>query len=129
MDIVITNWGLQTYLALRHRNVFTLDDYNDKLRPDALLLRDYPNSPRFQNAKFWGSADNNDASCFKMKWHNIGPGRVQLRVGVVLHGGDALICEGYVKSSPNADKRYTRRLRVHAELIRRGQYQKLGELT
>lgn len=129
MNIVITEWALQTYLALFHRRVFTAEDYNDILRPDTLLLHDYPNNQRFQVRNFWGPAQNGDGGCFKMKWHNLGPSHVQLRLGVYIDSDEAFLCEGYVKSSIPIDKRYAARLKVHAGLIRKGQYKRMGYLT
>lgn len=52
MDIVITDWALQSYLDLL--NDFTEAEYREILRPDAELLKDYPNHPKFDNSKFWG---------------------------------------------------------------------------
>ena len=40
MEIVITEWAQQSYLELR--NVFTVDEYKETLRPDAELLKEYP---------------------------------------------------------------------------------------
>ena len=62
MEAIITEWGLQSYLDLKAKGIFTEQDYREILRPDAELLKiDDPfdtNHPRFSNAKFWGPATN-----------------------------------------------------------------------
>lgn len=86
MEIVITDWALQSYLDLK--NVFTNDEYHKILRPDAELLAVYPHHPKFDNNKFWGPCKDRSGKVirhgYKMKWHNIGPGNVQLRLLVVM---------------------------------------------
>ena len=63
MDVIITEWALQSYLDLKAKGIFTEQDYREILRPDAELLKtDDPfdaNHPRFSNAKFWGPATHN----------------------------------------------------------------------
>jgi hypothetical protein len=52
-----------------------------------LLLLDFPNHTKFSNNKFWSQASiaGNVLSCgFKMKWHNLGERRIQLRLPVGL---------------------------------------------
>lgn len=44
MEIVITEWALQSYLDLN--GIFTDKEYREILRPDAEL--------KFKNGKFWG---------------------------------------------------------------------------
>ncbi len=52
MDIVITDWALQSYLDLL--NDFTEAEYREILRPNAELLMIYPDHPKFGIGKFWG---------------------------------------------------------------------------
>jgi hypothetical protein len=52
MEIVITEWALQSYLELK--DTFTEKEYKEILRPDTSLLSEYPNHPKFGNPKFWG---------------------------------------------------------------------------
>ena len=65
MEVIITEWALQSYLDLKAKGIFTEQDYHEILRPDAELLKtDDPfdaNHPRFSNAKFWGPATNTRA--------------------------------------------------------------------
>lgn len=77
MDVVITEWALQSYLDHVSTNVFTRTEYRRVIRPDVKLLALFPGHPRFQNGKFWGPATDRSGKVvpegFKMKWHNIGP--------------------------------------------------------
>lgn len=50
MEIVITEWALQSYLQLSDE--FTSKEYKEILRFDAELLRSYPDHPKFKNDKF-----------------------------------------------------------------------------
>lgn len=53
MEIVITQWGLDSYLDLKHRRTFSTEEYEGTLRPDVMRLKSYPNDPKFRIAKFW----------------------------------------------------------------------------
>ena len=63
MEVVITEWALQSYIDLKAEGVFTDVDYTNVLRPYAELLKtDDPfdmNHPKFCNGKFWGPATQN----------------------------------------------------------------------
>src|SRR5262245_1681889 len=90
MKIVITEWGLDSYLDLLGNHVFDRSDYTQVLRPDVKRLLNYPGDPKFGVSTFWGPAESPRgivADGFKMKWHNLGPGRVQLRLCVAIVGG------------------------------------------
>src|SRR4051794_17043890 len=110
MDVIITEWALDSYLNLKHAKTFSDTEYKNTLRPDVELLKDGMPSPhaKFQNAKFWGPATDIAGKPiqygFKMKWHNIGSGRIQLRLATVILGGKSFLCQGYVKSSDFVDK-------------------------
>ena len=74
MEIIITQWALDSYLDLKHANQFSAKDYRETIRPDVLLLLVFPNHPKFANGKDWSPAsiDGNVLSAgFKMKWHNL----------------------------------------------------------
>jgi hypothetical protein len=51
MEVIITEWGLQSYISLKGQGVFSDVDYKSKLRPDAELLKTDdpfdPNHPKF----------------------------------------------------------------------------------
>lgn len=85
MEVIITEWGLQSYISLKAKGIFSDSEYKNILRPDAELLKTDdpfdPNHPKFSNDKFWSPASakgQNLKHGFKMKWHNFGPGKCQL---------------------------------------------------
>lgn len=132
MKITITDWALQSYLELKHEKVFTKQDYKKKLRPDILLLRDYPNHPKFSDNKFWGPAKENEHTVlkygWKMKWHNIGNGKVQLRLLVAIFDENAFLCEAYVKTTSQLDFRKMARLKIKISKISENNYCRRGFL-
>lgn len=128
MDVVITEWGLQSYVDLvGPQNVFGASYYQSTIRPDVELLKDYPKPTKFQNGKFW-SPVSFVSNGFKMKWRNVGSGNVQLRLPVLLHDDEAFLCEAYVKKGRKQDQRRLRKFQARAQLIRRGQYKRRGVL-
>ena len=142
MEVIITEWALQSYLDLKAKGIFTEHDYRETLRPDAELLKtDDPfdaNHPRFSNAKFWGPATNKGQIIkygYKMKWHNFGPGRNQLRLCIVIVTTEldeiteqrAFLCTGYVKDT-NKEKREMARLKIKTQKILDGTYSYRGRI-
>jgi hypothetical protein len=131
VEILITEWALDSYLDLLNMGVFTQKDYWTILRPDVEKLRGYPADPVFQsNSKFWGPADVMGTTIrdgFKMKWHNLGNGRCQLRLPVAIIG-NAYLCGAYVKSNPSAEAKALVRFTQHINLIRRGRAVVRGKL-
>lgn len=112
MEVIITEWALQSYIDLKSKAVFSDSDYKNTLRPDAELLKtDDPfnvNHPKFSNSKFWGPATHNGViikNGYKMKWHNIGSGKNQLRLCVVIVETEiddvkkqrVFLCTSYIK--------------------------------
>ena len=134
MDIVITEWALDSYLNLKHANTFTDAEYKNTIRPDVELLKEGIPSPhaQFQNPKFWGPATDMSGKTIqhghKMKWHNIGSGRVQLRLAVVILGGKSFLCQGYVKSSDFVDKKEMAKLKNRIRDISTSHYTYRGSL-
>lgn len=130
MEVVITEWALQSYLDLNH--VFTPEEYQKKLRPDAELLASYPKDPKFDNDKFWGPCKDKSGKVIpqghKMKWHNIGHGRVQLRLLVVIACNSAYLCNAYVKDNENTDFREMAKLKIKIQLINEGKFISRGRL-
>lgn len=130
MDVVITQWALDAYLDLRGKRVFSNQEFSSKIRPDVFLLRFYPNHTKFENQKFWSLAAFSKHPLkegFKMKWHQIGTGRVQLRlpVGVL---DKSYLCEAYVKNNDKVEKRQLARFKTHLQLLREGRYKLCGVL-
>jgi hypothetical protein len=113
IEIIITQWALDSYLDLKHDKQFSSKDYKETIRPDVLLLLEFPNHVKFGNSKFWSQAtiDGNVLpSGFKMKWHNLGERCVQLRLPVGLGfqdelAGLAFLLRAYVKTDPKAEAR------------------------
>jgi heat shock protein HspQ len=132
MEIVITQWALDSYLDLKGRKVFSDEEFKNFIRPDVLRLRDLAIDPKFANNKFWSQAQDLSGrkiqNGFKMKWHQIGSGRIQLRLTVAIIDGIAYLCEAYVKHTTNDDKRRQAKFKVYIELIRRGHYTVRGKL-
>lgn len=130
MEIVITDWALQSYLDLN--DVFTEEEYYKTLRPDAELLKNYPNHPKFDNNKFWGPCKDKSGTIirqgYKMKWHNIGSGRIQLRLLVVITKDVSYLCNAYVKDNENTDFREMAKLKIKIQLINEGKFTFRGRL-
>ena len=57
MDIVITEWALQSYLDLKATGAFTTAEYKQQIRRDVELLKGGwpPSDPKFAASKFWGA--------------------------------------------------------------------------
>lgn len=131
MDIVITQWGLDSYLSLRHSNVFSRAEYWATIRPAVMLLKQHPTHPKFGQNNFWSPASGFNGVIrdgFKMKWHNLGPGTVELRTGIALLNGNAYLCDAYVKSSPQKDLRLMTKFEGHIDLIRQNRHIERGYL-
>lgn len=142
MEVIITEWALQSYIDLKSKAVFSDSDYKNTLRPDAELLKtDDPfdvNHPKFSNSKFWGPATHNGAiikNGYKMKWHNLGPGNVQLRLCVVVIESEleekfevrSFLCNSYVKDD-KTEKREMARLKMKIQKIIDGTFIYRGAL-
>jgi hypothetical protein len=130
MEIINTGWGLNSYLELRSKHIFTDFEYRDVLKPDVMLLHEFPNHEKFNQNKFWSPAENHNkkiiTDCYKMKWRQIGNGRIQLRLTVMIRDNQCFLCEAYVKENEKIEKRKLARLTTYAELIRKGQYTVCG---
>ena len=113
---------MQSYLDLI--GIFTADEYSNIIRPDAESLKNYPDNPKFNNEKFWGPCKDKSGKIirqgYKMKWHNIGAGRVQLRLLVVIAHEIAYLCNAYVKDNENTDFREMAKLKTKIHLINEG---------
>jgi hypothetical protein len=135
MEIIITQWALDSYLDLKHDNQFSAKDYKETIRPDVLLLLVFPNHPKFANGKFWAPASVNVLSAgFKMKWHNLGERCVQLRLPVGLGfadelSGKAFLLHTYVKTGAKAEARQLEKMRTRLQLLRQRRFTERGRLT
>ena len=131
MEIVITDWALQSYLDLC--DIFTRTEYMNTLRPDVELLKHYPNHPKFDIDKFWGPCKDKNGRVihqgYKMKWHNLGNGLVQLRLLVVITSNKAYLCNAYVKNNVNTDFREMAKLKDKIQLINEEKFILRGKLS
>jgi hypothetical protein len=132
--IQITNWALDSYLALKG-TAFDDHDYRNRLRPDVELLRDWPHDPRFKVSSFWGPAEDmrnkRIEGGYKMKWHNLGPGRSELRLCVAIvqrWPDEVFLCHAYTKDSAHKDSRELATLKNKIQLIEAGRVRIRGSL-
>jgi hypothetical protein len=132
VEIVLTAWALDSYLELKHTKVFSAKEYKGTIRPDVLLLKNYPKAPEFQNSKFFSFATdgmkNRIPDGYKFKWRQVGPGLVQLRAPVGIFA-EAYLCEAYVKTDPKKEKRMMAKFKTHLQLIRQNQFTECGRLS
>ncbi|NGX61987.1 MAG: hypothetical protein K940chlam9_01480 [Chlamydiae bacterium] len=109
MELIITEWALSSYIGLLDKHVFTKETFQKIIRPDVLLLKKGAESdPKFENRKFWGPATYQGRVIhhgWKMKWHNFGNGKIQLRLAVVVVNERVFLCQGYVKRDDKVDQR------------------------
>lgn len=131
MEIVITEWAFDSYIDLKGRRVFRAKDYQHTLRPDVLRLKNYPGDPKFNLHQFWSIAEcpsgHKIPNGFKMKWDQLGNGKVELRLPIGILG-KAFLCEAYVKENPKQEQRKLARFKTHLQLIRMGRYTERGRL-
>ncbi|MEY3214360.1 MAG: hypothetical protein RIT28_4841 [Pseudomonadota bacterium] len=118
--IFITSWALDSYLELVPCEV-SAEEYWSTLRPDILRLTNRTTDPKFNNSLFWGpaqSGQHKDVPCaFKMKWHNMGHSKIQLRLGIIEHKGDYYLCHAWSKTSSHMDYRNGAQLAERRRLI------------
>lgn len=124
-EIVITDWGLDSYLDLKHQKVFTNAEYQNRIRPDVVLLREGIPSPhpQFTSSTFWGPAKQGSVvlpNAYKMKWRNIGSGGVQMRLPIMASAPRTYLCEAYVKVNVAYEQRKLARFKSHMNLIALG---------
>lgn len=130
MDLILTNWALDSYLLLIHSHILIKEEFLDVIKPDVLLLKDGFPSPheKFNQSKFWGEATKDGKiiqNAFKMKWHNIGDGKVQLRLCVIILKTNINICNAYVKND-KSEPREMAKLKLKIDKINEGKFIKLG---
>ncbi|HQZ87786.1 MAG TPA: hypothetical protein PLL67_03375 [Gammaproteobacteria bacterium] len=133
MEIIITQWALDSYLNLKSEHVFNSDEYLKVIRPDVMLLKKFPHNPKFGQGKFWSAAQESNGQVitngYKMKWHQVGSGRVQLRLTVGIIDNKCFLCEAYVKHNEKHDKRQLARFQAVMQLIRQNHYTMRGRLS
>lgn len=130
MDIIITQWALDAYLDTKHKNVFSNGYYTSVLRPNVEKLKNYPHDSEFGNPKFWSVATLSTTviqNGYKMKWHQVGNGKVQLRLPVYLMK-NAFLCNGYIKRDEKFEKRMLAKFKVYRQLIINNHHIERGKL-
>ena len=131
MDIIITQWALDSYLDLKASHVFSEHEYNNIIRQDVLLLKNFPNDIRFKQSKFWSPAQDQSGQMisngFKMKWHQMGSGQIQLRLPTGMLN-EAFLCQGYVKQNQKQEYRQLAKFKTYLQLIRQNVYTECGRL-
>jgi hypothetical protein len=111
--------------------MFPNNYYINVLRPDVILLKNYPHDPKFSQSKFWSIAQdysgNKIVDGYKMKWHHVGNGKEQLRLSVGMFN-EAFLCEAYIKHDAKYEKRQLAKFKVHLQLIRQNGHIVKGRL-
>jgi hypothetical protein len=132
-SVVVTEWTLDSFLQLAQRGVLTSAEHGGVLRPDLVLLRQGlpATDPRFHAHAFWSPAKQGSwliRGGYKMKWHQLGPLQVELRLAVTALPGQVLLCECYDKASSADERRKMARLKTQMNLIAAGRYTHRGTL-
>ena len=136
-NVIITEWALDSYLNLKYDQVFTDQEYWTVLRPDVERLKGGIPSPdsKFALSSFWGPAELGGRPLpngYKMKWRQIGPGLVRLRLPVMSGSRagtpSAFLCACYEKKNINYEKRQMARFKTHMNLIATDRYTYRGAL-
>lgn len=131
MEVINTHWAVESSLKLIESRVFSKKEYNEIVRPDVLLLKHFPRHEKFANSKFWGLATVRGQIIkhgFKMKWHNIGNGKVQLRLAVAIMNQKAFLCQWYVKRDEKTDQRELNKFKIKIQKITENNYEDRGIL-
>lgn len=120
MDIIVTEWMVEAQLDLISKNAFSKEEYESTLLPDIKLLKEFPSNEKFRNSKFWGLATVNGKVIkhgYKMKWHNVGNGKVQLRLSTAIFNSKAFLCNLYVKRDDKVDSKEMLKFKVKIQKI------------
>lgn len=125
MDILITQWALDSYLELMSKNMLTQNEFKTVVEPDVRRLHKFPNDPKFKQDKFWSEVMRNG---YKMKWHQIGEGRNQLRLTVGIFGRECSLCGAYIKQNQKQELRQLAKFKTYLQLIRENCYTICGRL-
>jgi hypothetical protein len=135
VQVHITEWATDSYFDLVvSRKVISRADYKSIIRPDVELLKPERGLPlqnqKFKKSTFWGPATSLGKAInnsFKMKWHNFGSGKFQLRPCIGIIGAESFLCRAYVKDD-KTEKREMAIFKIHMQRILNGKYTKRGVL-
>lgn len=122
MKIWLTDWAVKSYTKLVKSRLISKKMYDKHIRPETLKLKHFPHDPKLaRSSPSWGPVTLKGGvpvpHCYKLKWRGLGPNQLELRVIVVVFRGAAYICEGYIKTSPQEDKRRMLRSLEHKKVI------------
>ena len=102
MTIVITEWALQAYTDRLGGACSLMPNIGADSAPMLNGSRCFLTIRNSQFELLGAGADRSKKNVpdgYKMKWHNIGPGKNQLRLAVALINGNAYLCQAYVKNN------------------------------
>lgn len=124
----ITEWATDSYfdLVVNQPPVISKQDYKTILRPDVSLLKAESGlpfqDPKFQNSKFWSPATFQGVQIpngYKMKWHNFGNGKFQLRLCIAIVNNECFVCRAYCKDA-RTELREMAKFKIHVAHLMRG---------
>ena len=84
-------------------------------------------APPYTNGPYQYSENITFANGFKMKWHNMGNSKNQIRLSVGIMQ-QALLFEAYVKQNSTQEKRMLARFKTHLQQALKGHYSERGRL-
>lgn len=129
MRILITDWALSSYSEFVPMTI-SVEEYWSTVRPDIERLFQFAGEQKFRDARFWGPAESGPNRTvpegYKMKWHNIGNGGLQLRLGVTFFAGDAWLLHAWCKTSPHVDYINGATMRARIPRLRAGEIDAIG---
>ena len=131
MEVINTHWAVESCLKLVRAGVFSKKEHDEILHPDILLLKNFPRHEKFANSKFWGLASIRGKIIkhgFKMKWHNMGNGKIQLRLAVAIINHKAILCQWYVKGDDKTEQRELNKFKIKIQKIIENEYEVRGML-
>ena len=65
---------------------------------------------------------------FKMKWHHIGSGQIQLRLSIAMISSQAILCQGYIKHNEKEDKLQIAIFSLYMDYILKNKHNEVGKL-
>lgn len=135
MKVNITEWATDSYFDLVvSQKAVSVNAYKTVIRPDVELIKTETSFPfqnqKFSNHRFWSAATVGGVTIsagFKMKWHNFGSGKFQLRLCIGILNNEAFLCRAYVKDQ-KSEKREMANFKIHARRLVIGNFTKKGEI-
>jgi hypothetical protein len=60
--------GTKFLLRTKSKRVFTDSEYREVLKPDVMLLQDFPSNEKFNQNKFWSPAEDHSGKIICGRW-------------------------------------------------------------